>query len=213
VSRWLVGCEFSGRVREALRRNGHDAWSCDLLLAEDESPYHIQGDVLDHLDDGWDGAVFHPTCTRLTNSGVRWLHVPPPGRTMAEMWQELAEACAFYRRLRSAPIPKIAIENPVMHKYARDQIGIVKRHIVQPWWFGEPQFKATGWELINLPPLVATNRLVPPKPGTEEHKRWSKVHRASPGPDRWKDRSRTLPGPAQAMADQWAGIAEARMAA
>jgi hypothetical protein len=216
VSRWLVGCEFSGVVRRALRRRGHDAYSCDFLPAEDGSPYHYQCDVRDVLGLGWDGAIFHPTCTRLTNSGVRWLHVPPPGRTLEEMWKELRGAAAFYRELREAVIRfgRGAIENPVMHKYARELIGFpVARQVVQPWWFGDPAFKATGFELIDLPPLVATNRLTPPKRGTPEHKAWSKVHRASPGPDRWKDRSRTEPGVADAMAEQWAGVAVARQVA
>src|SRR5436190_6718521 len=202
--RVLVACEFSGVVRKAFRRLGHDAWSCDLLPAEDGSEWHIQGDVRSQLDRNWDLMVAHPPCTRLTNSGVRWLSVPPAGRTVAEMWTELREGAEFYRALRDAPIPLKAIENPVMHKYARELIGSVRRRqVVQPWWFGEREFKATGWELFGLPELVATDRLAPPESGTPEHAQWSKVHRASPGPERWKVRSRTLRGPAAAMAEQW----------
>lgn len=201
--RVIVGCESSGVVREAFRARGHDAWSCDLLPADDGSPHHIQGDVLAVVGPGWDLGIFHPPCTRLTNSGVRWLHVPPPGRTREEMWAELEEAAAFYRRVRDLPIPLKALENPVMHKYARERIGIGARQVVQPWWFGEPAFKATGFELIGLPPLVPTRRLTPPRPGTPEHRAWSRVHMASPGPNRWKERSRTFPGIAAAMADQW----------
>lgn len=210
--RLIIGCESSGVVRRAFRALGHDAWSCDLLPAEDGSAYHIQDDVRRHLRDGWDIGIFHPTCTRLTNSGVRWLHVPPPGRTLAEMWQELDEGAAFYRTLRDAPIPRKAIENPIMHKYARERIAPGRRQVVQPWWFGDPAFKATGFELIGLPDLVPTNKLTRPEKGTPEHKAWSKVHRASPGPNRWKERSRTFPGIAAAMAAQWGRLAQERAA-
>lgn len=202
--RVIIGCEYSGRVRRAFRDRGHDAWSCDLLESEDGSNYHIQGDILEVIRGGhWDLGIFHPPCTRLTNSGVRWLHVPPTGKTVEQMWEELRAAAEFYKALRDAPIEKKALENPVMHCYARELIHPGARQIVQPWWFGEPEFKATGFELINLPLLVPTNKLTPPLPGTEEHKQWSKVHRMPPGPDRWKDRSRTYQGVANAMAEQW----------
>jgi len=208
--RILVACESSGVVRESFRKRGHDAVSVDLLPSDDGSCHHIQADVLEVLYLGWEMMIAHPPCTRLTNSGVRWLHVPPSGRTIEEMWQELREAATFYRRLRDAAIPRKAIENPVMHGHAKELIGffdnrgwVIERQIVQPWWFGEPQFKATGWELHGLPKLVPTNKLIPPLKGTAEHKAWSKVHRASPGPNRWKERSRTLQGPADAMAQQW----------
>lgn len=203
----LVACECSGRVRDALRRRGHNAVSCDLKPDENGNGPHIQGDVRAVLGQGWDGMIAHPVCTRLTNAGVRWLHVPPPGRTVEQMWDELREAAAFYLLLRNAPISRKAIENPVMHKYARALLGNVPRQIVQPWWFGDPFFKATGFELHNLPALVPTNKLTPPKPGTQEHKAWSAVHRASPGPGRATDRSRTYPGIAEALADQLFGTA------
>ncbi len=179
--------------------------SCDLLPTEAPGPHHV-GDIRDVLNLDWDLMIGHPPCTRLTNAGVRWLHVPPAGRTLESMWEELEEAAAFYRLLRDAPIPKKAIENPVMHIYAKQLVMPGPRQIVQPWWFGDPEFKATGFELIGLPNLIPTNKLVPPKPGTPEHKAWSKVHRAAPGPDRWKNRSRTFPGLASAMALQWAEI-------
>ena len=147
--------------------------------------------------------IAHPPCTRLTNSGVRWLHEPPKGKTLEQMWRELEEAAEFYMALRDAPIPKKCIENPIMHRYARERINPSHRQVVQPWWFGEETFKATGYELIGLPDLVPTNKLAPPRPGTEEHKAWSWIHRASPGPDRWKIRSTTPVGIAKAMADQW----------
>jgi hypothetical protein len=208
--RVLVACETSGVVRRAFAARGHDVWSCDLLPAEDGSNRHIICDVRDLLDDGWDLlAVMHPPCTRLCNSGVRWLHKPPAGKTLEQMWAELDEAAALFAACLNAPkIRRKAVENPVMHRHGRTRIpGIVKPQIVQPWWFGDPAFKATGLYLRDLPPLHATNRLVPPRPGTPEHKAWSMVHRASPGPDRWKLRSRTFQGLADAMADQWGALA------
>lgn len=206
--RVLVACEYSGRVRQAFRDLGHDAWSCDLLPSEDNSPYHIQGDVVPLLDQGWDLLIGHPPCTRLTNSGVRWLHVPPEGKTKEEMWLELDAAAKFYCLLRDAPIKRKGIENPVMHKYARERVGNGRRQVVQPYWFGDPFFKATGFELINLPDLKPTNMLTPPLAGTDEYKAWSAVHRMSPGPDRWKERSRTYPGVAKAIAEQWSNLSQ-----
>ncbi|MCC2608375.1 hypothetical protein [Neorhizobium petrolearium] len=208
--RVLIGCETSGVVRLAFANLGHDVWSCDLLPADDGSNRHIRCDIRDILDDGWDLlAVMHPPCTRLCNSGVRWLKVPPPGRTREEMWAELDEGAALFSACWNAPIERVAIENPVMHHYAKDRIVNYQApaQTVQPWWFGNEAFKATSFYLRNLPSLVATNRLTPPKSGTDEHKRWSRVHRATPGPDRWKIRSRTYPGIADAMAAQWGGHA------
>ena len=198
----LVACECSGVVRDALIEQGHNALSCDIKDTERDGP-HYKGDVLDILDWGWDGMVAHPDCTRLTNSGVRWLHVPPKGVSLVELWCDLDDAAAFYSVLRDADIPRKAIENPVMHKYARERINPGARQVVQPWWFGDKAFKATGLELIGLPPLVPTNKLIPPLKGTQEHKDWSFIHRASPGPDRKRLRSRTFQGVADAMASQW----------
>lgn len=194
--RVLVACEYSGRVREAFRRRGFDAWSCDLLDSEDGSEYHIKGDCLALLGEGWDLLIAHPPCTRLANSGVRWLHE-------RNLWDDFEQAVAFYLALRNAPVKHKCLENPVMHRYARERLGDVRRQVVQPWWFGEPMFKATGYELHNLPNLIPTNRLVPPAAGTEAHKAWSWVHRCPPGPDRWKIRSRTPQGIADVMAAQW----------
>lgn len=212
--RVLVACEFSGIVRAAFRARGHDAWSCDVRPAEDGDRHHIQGDVREVFSPmglvtfaPWDLMVAHPPCTRLTNAGVRWLKVPPPGRTLEEVWTELRDGADFYRYLRDAPVPRKAIENPIMHFYGRIFARPGPRQIVQPWWFGDPFFKATGFELIGLPPLVATNRLTPPRKGTDEHKAWSAVHRESPGEEREKNRSRTYPGVADAMAAQWGGEA------
>lgn len=199
----LIACEFSGVVREAFNALGHNAWSCDLLDTE-QPGQHIKGNVLDVLDDEWDLMIAHPPCTRLANSGVRWLHIPPKGKTLDQMWADFEAGCDFYLALRDAvQIPCRGIENPIIHKYARQRINITNRQIVQPWQFGVPAFKGTGFELINLPELIPTNVLERPTRGTLEYKQWSAVHMASPGPDRWKDRSRTFDGIASAMADQW----------
>jgi hypothetical protein len=209
-ARILIACETSGVMRRAFAARGHDVWSVDLLPAEDGSNRHITGDVRDHLDDGWDMlAVMHPPCTRLCNSGVRWLHTPPPGRTRDDMWAELDAGADLFTACFTAPIARVAVENPVMHKHARARLpaDLPKPQIVQPWWFGEPYFKATGFYLRGLPPLAATHRLTPPRPGTPAHKAWSAVHRAPPGPDRWKFRSRTFDGLARAAAAQWGGPA------
>ncbi len=207
--RVLIACEFSGVVRDAFAALGHEAWSCDLLPTE-RPGNHYKGDVRDAIAGAcWDLMIAHPPCTRLANSGVRWLTTPPAGKTAEQLWAEFAAAVDFYQIFRAANVPLKAIENPVMHCYARERLGKVKRQTVQPWWFGEPQFKATGFELHGLPELVASDRLVPPKKGTPEHKAWSVVHRESPGPNRWKNRSRTLPGVARALAEQWGVVCPA----
>lgn len=137
---------------------------------------------------------------------MRWLSGPPEGRAVEDMWRELDEGAALFSDCLNAPIPRVAVENPVMHRHARERIrGWIKPQIVQPWWFGDPAFKATGLYLKGLPPLRATNRLTPPRPGTAEHRAWSAIHRAPPGPDRWKFRSKTFPGMAAAWAAQWGG--------
>lgn len=204
--RVLVACEFSGTVREAFLGRDFDAWSCDLLPDERGSNRHIRGDVRDILNDGWDLIIVaHPPCTRLCNSGVRWLTTPPPGRTKEEMWTELSEGAALFSTLWNAPAPHVAVENPVMHRHAKERIaGYCEfSQSVQPWQFGEPQFKRTCLWLRNLPPLKDTLRLSPPKPGTDEHKSWSRVHRMSRGEHRRHERSRFFVGIAQAMAKQW----------
>lgn len=204
--RVLVGCETSGKVRRAFAALGFDAWSCDLLPADDGSNRHYQCDVRDLLADGWHLlTVMHPPCTRLCNSGVRWLTSPPKGRTLDDMWADLDEGAALFSSCWNADIPHKAVENPVMHRHAKERITNYQppAQTVQPWWFGDEAFKATSFYLHQLPNLNATRRLVPPKPGSEEHKQWSKVHRASPGPLRWKARSETYDGIAAAAAEQW----------
>jgi len=188
--RVLVACEFSGVVREAFRRRGFDAWSCDLLPAEDNSSYHIQGDVFEVLNEGWTLMIAHPPCTYLCNSGVRWLH-EREGR-----WEKMEEAVEFFLKLWNAPVPYICIENPIPHRYARERIGRYSQ-IIQPWQFGEPYSKATCLWLKNLPPLLPTCVI------KDKSKIKQAVWKEPPSPDRWKNRSRTYRGVAEAMAEQW----------
>lgn len=205
--RVLIACEFSGVVRRAFAALGHDAWSCDLLPAEDRSNKHIVGDARDILNDGWDLlAVFHPPCTRLCNSGVRWLQKPPVGKTVAQMEHELREGADLFSAFWNAPIDRIAVENPVMHRHAKALIRNYQppAQTVQPWQFGHGEVKATCLWLRGLPKLVPTNIVSGRTP---------RVHRASPGPDRWKERSRTFTGIAEAMAQQWGGPVEERAVA
>ena len=213
MTRILIACETSGVLRRAFLVRGHDAWSCDILPSEDGSNRHIIADARDLLHDGWDLLmVAHPPCTRLCRAGQRWLYGPgkshpkqlPAGRTWASMIAEFEEGVALFRALWDAPIERVALENPQMHIHAMERLAdLPKAQITQPWWFGEPFFKATGFTRRNLPPLRPTKLLCPPQSGTQEYKDWSAVHRASPGPERWKDRSRTYPGVAKAIADQW----------
>jgi hypothetical protein len=191
--RVLVACEFSGIVRDAFIEAGHDAVSCDLLPTERPGP-HLRGDVLDWLDGDWDLMIAHPPCTYLANSGVRWLYGGKGTVRDDARWALMEDSADFFRHLLDAPIPHIAVENPIMHSHA----GIRKPdEIIQPWMFGHGETKATGLWLKRLPPLVPTHVV------TERHPR---VHYASPGPDRWKERSRTLQGIADAMAEQWGGL-------
>lgn len=202
----LVGCEFSGTVRRAFQARGHDAWSIDLLGSDDMSPKHIVGDARDYLAEGWDVGVFHPPCTRLCNSGVRWLSVPPPGRTIEEMRAGLDEGAALFSAFWNAPIERVCIENPVMHRHAKALIEGYREpaQSVQPWQFGHPETKRTCLWLKGLPALVPTNIV---------EGREARVHRMSPGPNRWRERSRFFSGIAQAMAAQWGGIVEEQAAA
>jgi hypothetical protein len=205
--RILVACEESQAVTKELRKLGHDDFSCDIVDCTGGQPdWHIKGDAVKvAYEQKWDMMIAHPPCTRLTNAGVRWLKVPPNNKSLVDIWRELFEGAALYKALRDAPIPKKCLENPIMHKYAKELISIDRRQVVQPWWFGEEMFKATGFELIGLPDLIPTKKLEPPKTGTEEHKAWSWVHRMPPGPNRASLRSKTPHGIARAMAEQWAG--------
>lgn len=197
--RVLIACEFSGVMRRAFRALGHDAWSCDLLPAEDGSSHHIQGDVRPLLRQPWDLVIAHPPCTRLCNSGVRWL-------AERDLWDEMRQGAAFFLECLEANAPRVAVENPVMHRYAREIIGRGPDFTVQPWQFGDPAKKRTCFWTKGLPALVPTSTMTAADAKPD-------CHRASPGPDRWKLRSVTYPGIAAACAMQWGGIAEAVMEA
>jgi len=191
--RVLVACEYSGRVRDAFLARGHDAMSCDLLPT-DVPGAHYQGDVRDVLDDGWDLMVAHPPCTHLAVSGARWFK---------DKLVEQAEALDFVRLLLDAAIPRIALENPVSIISSRIR---KPDQVIQPWQYGHPERKATCLWLKGLPKLrpsndVSTLMATLPKSVTE------RVHRLPPGPERWKERSRTFEGVATAMASQWGDIA------
>lgn len=198
--RVLVACEFSGTVRNAFAARGHDAWSCDLLPAEDGSNRHIRGDARDHLHESWDMIlVAHPPCTRLCNSGARWLQSPPPGKTLAEMREELVAAAGLFSAFWNAPVDRVCIENPIMHRHAKVLINGYQppAQIIQPWMFGHGETKRSCLWLRGLPPLTPTDIV----PG-----RLARVHRLPPGPNRWAERSRTYTGIAEAMASQWGDL-------
>lgn len=219
--RILVACETSGIGRRAFAALGHDVWSCDILPAEDGSNRHIICDVRDGiLHDGWDLlAVMHPPCTRLCRSGRRWMSGPgkwtppkrlPEGRTWDDMKAEFEEGVSIFTACWTAPIQRVAVENPEMSDLARDRMpaDLPRPQMVQPFWFGHPEYKGTGWYLRGLRPLVATDLLPEPEKGSDEWKAWNKVHRMSRSPDRARLRSRSFPGMMAAAAMQWAGAAE-----
>lgn len=191
----LIACEFSGAVREEFRKRGHNAWSCDLLPTEIPGQ-HLQCSVLEVLDFGWDLMVAHPPCTRLCNSGVRWL-------AERNLWEEMEEAIEFFNALLDHPaIPKVSLENSIQHKHAREKIRKYDQ-IIHPWQFGHKEMKATCLWLKNLPALIPTDIVGPPPKEKNERKKWARVHNESPGPERWMNRSRTFQGIARAMAEQW----------
>jgi hypothetical protein len=183
----LVACEFSGTVRDAFRAKGHDTWSCDLLPSEDSSPFHVTGDVTKLLKDKWDMIIAHPPCTRLCNSGVMWLD-------RRNLWDDMREGAEFFKLFLNHPCEKIAIENPIMHKYAVEIIGRRQDQVIQPWQFGHGETKATCLWLKGLPPL---------KPTKIVEGRHQRLHLLPPSKDRAKLRSITYKGIAEAMAEQW----------
>lgn len=184
--RVLIACEFSGTVRQAFAKRGHYAMSCDLLPSEIIGNHYI-GDVMEIIDAGWDLMIAHPPCTHLAVSGARWF---------ADKKLEQEDALEFVRKLLNANIPRIALENPV---------SIISTRIrkpdqyVQPWQFGHGETKKTGLWLKNLPLLVPTNIV---------DGRTQAVHKMGPSPTRWKDRSRTYQGIAEAMAEQWGSLGQ-----
>jgi hypothetical protein len=236
----LVACEFSGIVRDAFLARGHNAWSCDLLPTE--SPIqngHTRGHLIMNALQAitlahWDLMIAHPPCTYLTNAGVRWLYKNGKGSEHnEERWENMRAACQFFNALADCSIPRICIENPIMHSWARESIGIAPTQTIQPWMFGHAETKATCLWLKNLPKLDPTDVIKPDfekyprrvqlarSDGAVKQGRGSgfatriiggggyepRVHHASPGPERWKNRSRTLTGIAAAMAEQWGALA------
>jgi hypothetical protein len=220
----LIACEFSGVVREAFRKRGHDAWSCDFLESEGSQEFHYRGDVRSYMKQDWDLMIAHPPCTHLAVSGARWFR---------DRVSEQISALAFVRELMSIPSLRCAIENP---------IGVISSHIrkpdqiVQPWMFGHGETKATCLWLNRLPKLEPTDCVVPEwavredgsihlsKKGKRDNpthfltgrttrvlkgaqlEQWERIHKEPPGPERWKNRSRTYQGIADAMAEQWGSL-------
>lgn len=196
----LVACEYSATVRDAFASRGHDAWSCDLLPS-DKGGKHIQGDALSILNQGWDLLIAHPPCTYLTNSGVRWLW-EKKGVKNEKRWQDLNEGAALFKALLECDIPRICVENPIPHKYAVERIGRKYDQVIQPWHFGHKESKATCLWLKGLAPLVHTTDLKEETMALPYAER-NRLFMLPPGPDRWKIRSTTYQGIADAMAQQW----------
>lgn len=183
----IVACEFSGTVRDAFIKRGHDAISCDLLPTEKLGP-HIQADIMSVDLSQFDLMIAHPPCTYLCNSGVSWLY------NDESRWDKMREGAEFFKYLLNAPTKKKAIENPIMHKYAVEIIGRRQNQVIQPWMFGHKESKATCLWLEGLPDL---------KPTKIEREREQRLHKLPPSNDRWKLRSLTYQGIADAMAEQW----------
>ncbi len=193
----IIACEESQEVCKAFRKLGHEAFSCDVQECSGGHPeWHLQGDIFDFIyktpfkdNQMWDLMIAHPPCTRICNSGVMWLE-------KRNLWKEMAEACLFFKRLMKLPIEMIAIENPIPHKHAMKIIIKKYNQIIQPWQFGHGETKATCLWLKNLPKL---------KPTKVVEGREQRLHRLPPSKDRAKLRSKTFPGIAKAMAEQWGG--------
>lgn len=184
----LIACEFSGIVRDSFIARGHNAISCDFLPSERPGP-HIQGDVNHVLKMEWDMLIAHPTCTYLCNSGSRWIKDNPARQ------EECRMAARFFLKLLNArSIPLRAVENPIPHKYAMEYIKSKYTQIIHPWQFGHGDKKSTCLWLNGLPPLIPTDIVDARRP---------RVHMAPESRNRWKERSRTYQGIAEAMARQW----------
>lgn len=192
----LVACEFSGTVRDAFIAKGHDAISCDLLPTESPGP-HYEGNVLEILDDGWDLMIAHPPCTYISTPGARWLYSENSTR-----WQDLIDGAVFFRELLTAPIPKIAVENPPMIGWASKIVGQKSNQTIHPWQYGHTVQKPTSLWLKGLPPLQPTNN-VKSQMLTLPIAEQQAMRRLPPTEDRWKKRSITFKGIATAMANQW----------
>jgi hypothetical protein len=203
VARVLVACEFSGTVRDAFLRAGHDAMSADLLPTEAPGP-HYQGDARDLLREQWDLVIAHPPCTYLTRSGVRWLY-EIPGR-----WDQMMQGVSLFRSFQECETPCVAIENPIMHRFALQYVGDCTQ-IVQPWHFGAPERKSTGLWLKGLPLLAPTDD-VSDAMRTMHVSAVNRSHWVGPVKDRWKVRSILPLGMAEAMAEQWGAHVESGLA-
>ena len=190
----LIACEYSGTVREAFRRRGHYALSCDLLPADDNSPNHYRGDVRDVLYDGWDLMIAHPPCTYLAVSGLHW------NKRIQGRAEKTEQALDFVRLLLDAPVDRIALENPVSCISTRIR---KPDQIIQPWWFGDDASKKTCLWLKNFSPLIETNRLEGDDRTRRANQTPSGQNKLGPSKDRWKIRSKTYQGIADAMAEQW----------
>ena len=194
----LIACEYSGTMRDAFARLGFNSWSCDLLGTEKPGK-HIQGDVLEIINDGWDMMIAHPPCTYLANSGVGWLY-KKPGR-----WEQMRQGAEFFKKLLNADIPLIAIENPIPHKYALEIIGRKYDQLIQPYQFGHLESKATCLWLKGLPGLKETNNVKEEMLKLNKNE-WQRLHYLPPSKERWKLRSKTFDGIAKAAAEQWMPI-------
>lgn len=195
----LIACETSGVVRDAWRRAGYDAISCDILPTETPGP-HIQGDVTELLAEPWDLVIAHPPCTYLALSGVRWLHERP------ERWKSMRDGAEFFAKMFEFRTPLLCVENPIQHRYAVSAHGQGRQdQVIHPWQHGHAETKRTGLWLRGLPPLTPTDDvsdIMSALPDAERHR----IHRIPPGPERWKARSRTYPGIAAAMVAHWAHL-------
>lgn len=207
--RILVACEESQAVTIELRKLGHEAYSCDIQDCSGGHPeWHIKGDAIEAAyGQQWDMMIAHPTCTYLTNSGVCWLYNKKDGSRNLERWDNLKKGGDFFRKLMDAPIPKIAIENPIPHKYAVNIIGRKYDQLIQPYMFGHAESKATCFWLKGLSNLKETDN-VKEKWESLPKKEAQRMHYMSPGPERAKLRSKTYSGIAKAMACQWTSEVE-----
>lgn len=201
--RVLVACEFSAIVRDAFRARGHDAWSCDLIATEGDPDFHVIGDAVEvaHGGGGWDLVIAHPPCTFLAHAGLRWLDKQEGRRA------KMVDSATFFRQLLDSPAHFVAVENPIIHRHAREIIGRKHDQVIQPWMFGHTESKATCLWLKNLPKLKTTKNVYLDMMALSERER-NRVHWESPGADRWKARSRSLPNIAAAMAKQWGTVIE-----
>lgn len=195
--RAIILCEYSARVRDAMRRAGHDAWSCDLLPCEGDPRWHLQCDAREVIGGGWDIMIAHPPCTYLCSSGLHW------NKRRPERAKQTEDALEFVRLLLGCKIPRKCLENPIGCISTRIR---PPEQIIQPWQFGHPESKATCLWLENLPPLKPTKILALPQSGRWENQTASGQNRLTPGPERAKLRSLTYQGIADAMGEQWGAL-------